>query len=90
MSLHDVDYRGDMREAAMPATHDASSERKADGTTTITQKVDNKSGAYVTTKDALILVNDGTNNRIGIGLLPDGQFNIIITKPGINITDAFA
>ena len=36
-----------------------------------------------------ILVNDGTNNRIIIGLLPDGTYGIVISKPGVEVLTVF-
>lgn len=87
MALHDVDYQGEMREAAMPATHDSALERKADGTNTITQKVDTSNGAYVTTKDASILVNDGNTNVVQLGSLgTSGQYGLKVAKPGFDVT----
>lgn len=34
-----------------------------------------------------IVVHDGTNNRILIGALPDGSYGLIISKPGVDVTD---
>lgn len=90
MALHDVDYNNEQRDMAMPSNHDVASERGADGTRTITQKVNTNTGPYVSTKDAVINVYDGQYTRIAIGLLPDGTYGLVITKPGFNVTDVFA
>lgn len=37
-----------------------------------------------------LLVNDGTNNRIIIGLLPDGTFGLIISKEGYDVLSLFS
>lgn len=66
------------------------SERKADGTAGITNKLSTSSGAYARTKDAAVTVYDGTNTRIVLGLLPDGSYGLIITKTGYNVADVFA
>ena len=87
MALHDVDYNNELRTAPMPDNHDVASERKADGTTAITQKVGTKAGAFVTTKDASILVNDGTTNVVQLGTLGStGQYGLKVAKSGFDVT----
>lgn len=45
--------------------------------------------AYIYSKDAKTLVNDGYNDRIILGLLPDGTYGIAVSVPGIDVEDAF-
>ncbi len=87
MAVHDVGT-GDNRTSAMPNVHDVQTERQADGTQGITQKLDTASGAYVSTKDAQILVNDGTNDTILIGRQADGSYGIKIANEGYDVQTA--
>lgn len=36
-----------------------------------------------------LIVTDGTNNRIVLGLLPDGSYGLVISKPGIDVLGLF-
>lgn len=36
-----------------------------------------------------ILIKDGTNNRVIIGLLPDGTYGMAVSKPGNDVIAAF-
>ena len=36
-----------------------------------------------------LLVNDGVNNRIIIGLLPDGSYGMVVSKPGVEVLSLF-
>jgi hypothetical protein len=33
---------------------------------------------------------DASNSRIMLGLLPDGTYGLVISKPGINVTTVFS
>lgn len=35
-------------------------------------------------------INDGTSDRILIGLLPDATYGIVISKPGIDVNSVFS
>lgn len=35
-----------------------------------------------------IVINDGTNTRVMLGKLPNGQYGLVVTKPGFNVEDA--
>ena len=87
MATHDIGT-GDNRTNAMPNTHDALTENKADGTQGITQKVNTTTGAYVKTKDAQIVVNDGANNVISIGRVTGGTYGMKVAKPGYDADTA--
>lgn len=82
MATHDVGT-GDNRTNAMPSVHDSLTENKADGTQGITQKVNTTTGAYVKTKDAQIVVNNGTVDSISIGRQSDQTFGMR-TSDGTN------
>lgn len=91
MALHDVDYLGEMRENAMPAVHDTASERKADGTTSWSQKVNSTSKARLETKDTRIVGYDSNNTAvIFIGIVPEfgDQPVIAIAKQGFDVISA--
>lgn len=91
MALHDVDKDNEDRTSpAVNAHDDQKTSRMAHGTTSINPVTDATSGsAYIDTKNGRILVNDGTNNRIILGVWPDGTFGLIISKPGFDILDQF-
>lgn len=36
---------------------------------------------------APLIINDGSNNRIMIGKLPDGTYGIVVTAPGYDVED---
>ena len=90
MSLHDTDKSNDTRNVPMPNMSDSHTTRASDGTTAITNKKDGSSGAYVSTKNARVLVNDGTVNRVLIGLSPNGTYGIWVSKEGIDVLTAFS
>lgn len=71
-----------MRTNPSPATHDTLAQRKADGTDGITQKVNDPTGAYVKTKDAQIVVNNGTTDVIIIGRKSPEQTYGMVTNDG--------
>lgn len=89
MAVHDVDLSSDNRGQAMPLVHDIGTGRKADGTQGLTHKIDGDTGAYVISKDGRVLVNDGDNDRIILGLLPDGTFGLVISQEGTDVEDLF-
>lgn len=74
MSLLDSDPDTTNRLEPMPQAPDKNPVRHADGTTAITNKQDGSSGAYVSTKDATVKVNDGTIDVIKLGLQSDGSY----------------
>lgn len=90
MAIHDVSYNDDSRSGAMPSVHDNQTNPMSSGTQGITTKRDDSSGAYVNTKDATVLVNDGDNDRILLGLLPDGTFGMVVSKEGVDVNDLFS
>lgn len=88
MALHDVDPNTTNRIEPMPQASDQSPTRSSDGTTAITNKQDGSSGAYVSTKDATVKVNDGTDNRVALGLLPDGTYGMKVSQEGYDVLSA--
>lgn len=88
MSLHDVDKGSDTRSSPKPNISDTHTTRSSDGTTAITNKQDGGSGAYVSTKDAAVKVNDGTLNRVFLGLLPDGSYGMKVSQDGYDVSAA--
>jgi len=74
MAIHDTDMNQDSRSNPTPNVSDAHSVRASDGTTAITNKQDASSGAYVSTKDATVKVNDGDIDVIKLGLQSDGSY----------------
>lgn len=88
MALHDVDPNTTNRIEPMPQASDQSPTRSSDGTTAITNKQDGSSGAYVSTKDATVKVNDGTDNRVVMGLLPDGSYGLKVSSEGTDVLSA--
>lgn len=68
------------------------SQHPALGTTSITPVQENdltSTTARVEVKDAKIVVHDGSNTRIIIGLQPDGTYGMTISKSGTDVEDAF-
>ncbi len=88
MSLHDVDPNTTNRIDPKPQAPDQNPTRSSDGTTAITNKQDGSSGAYVSTKDATVKVNDGTVNRVSLGLLADGSYGLKVSQEGIDVLTA--
>ena len=89
MALYDVDKNQDSRGNPTPNASDAHTQRRSDGTTSITNKVGTPDGAYTKTNNATILVFDGTVNRVLIGLSPSGTYGIWVSKEGIDVLTAF-
>jgi len=90
MAVHDTNLGGDMSVTPMPIIHNAVDKRMADGTTSITNKVGgDDTGPRVITRDAQIIVNDGTRARIILGLLPDSSYGLVISKKGVDAFDVF-
>lgn len=44
---------------------------------------------FLTINDLGITLNDGTDNRILLGNFPDGTFGIVVSKPGIDVSQVF-
>lgn len=88
MSIHDVDKSQDTRNSPMPNMSDSTTTRASDGTTAITNKVDDATGAFVSTKDATVKVNDGDTNRVAVGLLSDGTFGMKVSQDGYDVSTA--
>lgn len=88
MAIHDVDTTSDGRTSATPLQHDIESSRKADGTQGVTQKVNDDTGPYVSTKDGRLLVNDGSNDIIIIGRQANGAYGMKQSVAGVNVDDA--
>lgn len=90
MSLADIGTN-ESRTGAMPNTHDAMSERKADGTTSWSQQVNSIAKPRIVTKDARIVGYDANNTaRIFIGLVPElsNQPVIAISVDGVDVLTA--
>lgn len=88
MALHDTDPNTTNRAEPMPQSSDQNPTRTSDGTTAITNKQDGSSGAYVSTKDATVKVNDGTVNRVSLGLLSDGSYGLKVSPEGVDVLSA--
>lgn len=88
MSLQDTDPNTTNRIEPTPQAMDQNPTRVSDGTTAITNKQDGSSGAYVSTKDATVKVNDGTDNRVTLGLLSDGSYGLKVSQPGFDVLSA--
>ena len=88
MALHDVDPNTTNRIEPMPQASDQSPTRSSDGTTAITNKQDASSGAYVSTRDASVKVNDGTVNRVSLGLLSDGSYGLKVSPENVDVLTA--
>lgn len=61
MALHSVDSK-------LTSASDVLNNRQGLGTTGISPTIEGQTTGKVVTKDAQIIVNDGTNNRVLIGL----------------------
>lgn len=40
-------------------------------------------------RDGNIHIRDATNERIRIGLMPDGTYGFVVTKPGYDVSQVF-
>lgn len=89
MSIHDVGTN-DNRTNSSPNIHDTLTERPADGTQGFTQKVDTNTGAFVSTQDGTLLVNDGETDIIAIGRQSDGTYGIKAVVEGADVSTATA
>lgn len=88
MAIHDVDLTG--KGSPMPTNHDHVMKRSADSTQSITNKLDDDTGARVEQRDGYISVYDGTDYRVLLGLLPDSTYGIVVSKPGEDVYDVFS
>ena len=88
MALHDTDPNTTNRAEPMPQASDQNPTRSSDGTTAITNKQDGSSGAYVSTRDASVKVNDGTVNRVSLGLLSDGSYGLKVSPENVDVLTA--
>ncbi len=43
----------------------------------------------IDTRSGNFIVRDASNSRIVIGILPDGNYGMVISKPGFNVEDLF-
>lgn len=53
-------------------------------------KLQDTQSAHFQQTDVSLIINDGTNNRIIIGQFPDGNYGIVISKPGIDVNSIFS
>jgi len=94
MSLHDVDKNTLDRGTPSPNRPDvvAADAVRAHKTISTQYKTDADTGAgRVQFSNKQIQVNDDSDARLLIGLLPDGTYGIAISKPGYDvITDCFS
>jgi len=88
MALHDVDTKSDTRSNASVDKHDSLSERKADGTQGISQKIDTTEGPYVKTLNGQIVVyNSNDQAVIVMGIVPEYSDEplFIVAKDGYDV-----
>ena len=88
MAIYDTDKNSDTRNSPTPNISDAHTQRISDGTVGITNKSDASTGAYTSTKNGTVIVNDGTTNRIALGLLSDGTYGVRVMKEGVDLANA--
>lgn len=89
MGLWDTDKKNDGRDSPSLNQADALVQRMANGTVSVHPKTDaTGSAAFTQTSNGRMLVNDGTNNRVVVGALPDGTFGMKVSQPGIDVTTA--
>jgi len=88
IAVHDVDMNSSNRGSAMPLRHDVATGRKADGTTSWSQKIDNVSEPRIDTKNARIVAYDENGMaRIFFGIVPefDNEPVFAISKDGYDV-----
>jgi hypothetical protein len=88
MSLQDTDPNTTNRIEPTPQAMDQNPTRVSDGTTAITNKQDGSSGAYVSTKDGAIKVNNGTDMLGLFGPDSTGEVVVKIAKAGYDAATA--
>lgn len=76
MAIHSIDNKTEGVQDQMQQV------REGLGTTSISPVIEGQEQGYVTTRDAQILVNDGTYNRVAIGQRNDGTYGIKVSKSG--------
>lgn len=87
MAIHDTDISGGTS-SPMPTNHDLKQQRSADSSSSITNKIDDDSGARVVTKDAQIIVYDADGKAtIVMGLVPEygSEPLFIVAKSGYDV-----
>lgn len=90
MTLFNVDKDGEGRLTPRINAADVHLNRKAHGTDSISPRAEGATGvAHVITKDDKIIVHDGTNNRVLVGIAPDGIIDISASKTGYDITGLY-
>lgn len=82
MAIHSVDNKTEGVQDQMQQI------REGLGTTSISPVIEGQEQGYVTTKNAQILANDGTYNRVAIGQRSDGTYGIKVSKPGYDALTA--
>lgn len=88
MAIHDTQPGDQRRGNPMPTNHDVRTRRHADSTQSITNKIDEDSGARVVTKDGQIIVYDVNDKAsIVIGLVPEYSSEplFIVAKSGYDV-----
>ncbi len=82
MAIHSIDNKTEGVQDQMQQV------REGLGTVSISPVIEGQSQGYVTTKDAQILANDGTYNRVAIGQRSDGTYGIKVSKSGYDALTA--
>lgn len=91
MSLFNVDKSSGARLRPSINAQDTVPHRRAHGTDAISNRAENKTGSgRVTQKDDKIVVYQGETPRILIGVDPDDEFNIVVSRPGESVFDVFS
>jgi hypothetical protein len=95
MSLFSVDKNSMDRSNPSPNTHDQLSQDsiKAHQTLSTSYSLNASTSSYdkrIQYQNNQIIVYDGTNERIIIGVLPDGTYGMAISKEGYDVSGAFS
>lgn len=92
MALFNVDKSTERRLSPSVNSHDVHLNRMALATTSISPRTSGNSAGTrkLTTKSDSITLNDGFNERLILGILPDGTIGLEISKEGYNVSDAYS
>ena len=91
MSMTDSDKSGSTRLSPSLNQRDSLGQRMAMSTTSVNPVTEATTRtARVETKNGQVLVHDGADYRILIGVAPDGSVGLWITKSGYDILEQFS
>jgi hypothetical protein len=91
MSLLYTDPGNDDRSTPSVQSSDVHLNPKAHATDSIAMRAENTSaGGKIVMKNDTIIVYDATNQRIVIGRLPNGDYGIVVSRAGYNVSDIFS